>query len=66
MTTNDSALDADAMSRARALLAPVDRREPMWPVLAAAAFFAVAALTFATAMVMAPPLVTEHVAQGAP
>jgi len=65
MTTNDSALDADAMSRARALVTPAVAKERMWPVLGAAAFFAISALVFATAMVMAPPLVTEHVVRSA-
>jgi hypothetical protein len=66
MATNDSALDADAISRARALLTPAPPRERMWPVLGAAAFFAVSALAFATAMIMAPPLITEHVVKSAP
>jgi hypothetical protein len=65
MAANDSALDLEAMSRARALLTPVAPRERMWPVLGAAAFFAVSALAFATAMVLAPPLVTEHVVKSA-
>jgi hypothetical protein len=34
----------------------------MWPVLGAAGLLAVSALTFATAMIMAPPLVSEHIA----
>ena len=65
MATNDSALDADAISRARALVTPEVARSSMWPVLGAAAFFAVSALAFATAMVVAPPVVTEHVVQSA-
>jgi hypothetical protein len=32
----------------------------MGPVLAAAAFAALSAITFATVMVMAPPAVTQH------
>jgi hypothetical protein len=45
-----------ALSEARALLrGPAPRREPIWPTLAAAAFFAVCALTFATASILAPP-----------
>jgi hypothetical protein len=62
-----SALDPDAMEQARALLARPERPERMWPVLAAAGLLAVSALAFATAMIMAPPLVSEHaVLQHAP
>ena len=62
MSANDSTLDPDAMSRARKLLAPVARKDSVWPALAAAGLFAVSTLVFATAMVVAPPLVTQHVA----
>ncbi|HLZ76207.1 hypothetical protein [Phenylobacterium sp.] len=65
MSATDSALDAEQMARARRLLERPRRAERMWPVLAAAGFLAVAALTFATAMIMAPPLHTEHAAKGA-
>ncbi|MET0273165.1 MAG: hypothetical protein ABW360_09255 [Phenylobacterium sp.] len=61
----DPALDAEAMARARALTAPPARPEKMWPVVAAAALAAVSALTFATAMILAPPVVTEHVVKDA-
>jgi hypothetical protein len=61
MTLADSALDADQIARARALLDPPQQREQVWPVLAAAAFLAVSALAFATAMILEPPLQTEHV-----
>ena len=61
MTVSDSALDADALAQARALLAPPQRRERLGPVLGAAAFAAVAALTLAAAMITAPPVVTQHV-----
>ena len=61
MTTADSALDAAEIARARALLTPIKARESIWPVLAAAACLAASALAFATAMVLAPPLVSEHV-----
>jgi hypothetical protein len=64
MPTADSALDHEKMARARALLAPPERSHSIWPVLSAAAFLALSALVFATAMVMAPPLVSEHVASG--
>lgn len=66
MATPDLTLDPDEMARARALLAAPEPQDPMWPVLAAAGFFALAAITFATAMILAPPLISEHVARGAP
>ena len=62
MTATDSALDANEMARARALLKPLKPVQRIWPVLAAATLLAVSALAFATAMVLAPPLVSEHVA----
>ncbi|MDB5464076.1 MAG: hypothetical protein JWP28_2571 [Phenylobacterium sp.] len=62
MPPADSALDADEIARARGLLVRRKRPQRMWPVLAAAAFLAVSALAFATAMILAPPLVSEHVA----
>ncbi|MGZ3376685.1 MAG: hypothetical protein ACXU8S_08820 [Phenylobacterium sp.] len=61
MPTLSSALDPDAMARAKALIAKPARPERMWPVLGAAGFLAIAALTFATAMILAPPLTSEHV-----
>ena len=51
-----SALDPDAMAQARALLERPKRPERMWPALSA--------LAFATAMIMVPPLVSEHPTQG--
>ncbi|MCR5875649.1 hypothetical protein LRS10_16615 [Phenylobacterium sp. J426] len=66
MAADDSLLDLEALARARGLLAPGARRQRMWPVLAAAAALAVSALAFATAMIVAPPLVTYSVAQTAP
>jgi len=62
MASLSTALDADAMDRAKALLERRKRPERMWPVLAAAGLLALSALTFATAMILAPPLVSEHVA----
>ncbi|MFI4964644.1 MAG: hypothetical protein ACHP9T_04675 [Caulobacterales bacterium] len=62
MAASSSALDPDALARARALLVRPVRRERMWPVLAAAGVLAISALAFATAMIMAPPLTSEHVA----
>jgi len=64
MTSPHSALDAQEIARARALLGPVKIRQSIWPVLAAAACLAVSALAFATAMVLAPPLVSQHVTRG--
>jgi hypothetical protein len=61
-----SALDADAFARARALLEAPRRKERLWPVLAAAALLAVSALAFATAMIMAPPVVSSHVVKSVP
>ena len=64
MTAAHSALDTDEMARARALLKPPTRPQRLWPVLTAAAVLAVSALAFATARIMAPPLVSQHVAKG--
>ena len=62
MATPDSVLDPAQLARARALLARPERPQRMWPVLAAAALLAVSALAFATAMILAPPLTSQHVA----
>ncbi|HZZ66990.1 MAG TPA: hypothetical protein VFE18_02350 [Phenylobacterium sp.] len=62
MASTDSVLDPDQLARAKALLGRPERPQRMWPVLAAAAFLAVSALAFATAMILAPPLTHEHVA----
>jgi hypothetical protein len=64
MAAADSALDPDQMARARALLEPTERPQRLWPVLGAAVFLALSALAFATAMIIAPPVVSEHVAPG--
>jgi hypothetical protein len=64
MAMNDSTLNPAATARIRALLAPRTKRERMWPVLAAALLAAISALAFATAMIMAPPVVSQHVVQG--
>jgi hypothetical protein len=68
MAKPDSSLDRDPLARARALLDPPKRPERMWPVVGAAGLLALSALVFATAMIAAPPLTTEHVAlqRGAP
>jgi hypothetical protein len=62
MPSPTSALNPDAMAEARALLKRPERAERMWPALGAAALLALSALVFATAMIVAPPLVSEHVA----
>jgi hypothetical protein len=64
MTIAHSALDADEIARARALLKPTKPPQRNWPVLVAAAVLAVSALAFATAMVLAPPLISQHVTRG--
>jgi hypothetical protein len=64
MATTARALDPDALARARRLLEKPMRKDHVWPALAAAAALALSALAFATAMITAPPLVTEHVAPG--
>lgn len=64
--TDDSALDTEAVARARALLRAPVRPERLWPAVAAAALLAASALGFATAMVLAPPLVSRPAAQSAP
>ena len=63
MATTLSALDTEAMDRARKLLEREEKPQKIWPVLGAAAMLAVSALAFATAMVMAPPLTSEHSAR---
>ena len=66
MAITDSTLSPEMSARIRALLAPAPRTERMWPVLAAACFAAACALSFAAAMILAPPVVSRHVAQSAP
>ena len=63
MSGADSAVDTAAIAYARALLRAPRRRQKMLPVLLAAAFAAVAAVSFATVMVLAPPLTTQHLPQ---
>ena len=60
MDPRDSALDTVAVAYVRALLRPKTRVQKLGPVLAAAAFAALCALSFATVMVLAPPTVTQH------
>ena len=45
----------EALARAHALLEPPAVKAHVWPALAAAGFFAVSALVFATAALLAPP-----------
>jgi hypothetical protein len=66
MSSIESALDGEAMDRARALLRSPKPRERVWPVLAAAGLLAGSALVFATAMIMVPPVVSEHIVRAAP
>jgi len=57
--TESSVADArfrEAIAYARERLEPPVRRESAWPALAAAAFFAVCAMTFAVAAILAPPI----------
>jgi hypothetical protein len=60
MDPRDSALDPVAVAYVRALLRQKTRGQKMAPVLAAAAFAALCAISFATVMVLAPPTVTQH------
>ena len=46
----------EALAFARERLEPPVRRESAWPALAAAGFFAVCAMTFAVAAILAPPI----------
>ena len=66
MAMTDSALNPEETARIRALLTPKAKKERMWPVLAAALLAAVSALAFAGAMIMAPPVTSQHVVQSQP
>lgn len=66
MSADDSMLDFQAMARARALLTRSRPPERTWPALVAAAALAISALAFATAMILAPPLVTHSAVKSAP
>ena len=44
----------DALEEARLLIAPVAQAESAWPALAAAAFFMLSAIGFATAVILSP------------
>jgi hypothetical protein len=45
----------EALERARRRLEPPMRNARAWPAVAAAAFFALSAMVFATAAILAPP-----------
>ncbi|MDO8295998.1 MAG: hypothetical protein Q7T19_06120 [Caulobacter sp.] len=62
MATTDSVLDREALAYARALLKPPLKRENLLGALGAALFAAIAALGFAVAMIMAPPVTTSKLA----
>jgi hypothetical protein len=62
MSTRGSALDSDAVARARLLLETAPPPVRIWPMLTAAACLALTALVLAGAMVLAPPLTSEPVA----
>ncbi|MFN9926633.1 MAG: hypothetical protein ACK53I_06815 [Phenylobacterium sp.] len=66
MALRDSTLDAEDVARAHDLLTRPARRDRLWPALAAAAALACTALAFATVMIIAPPVKTDHVAKSAP
>jgi len=66
MGIRDSTLDASALARARTLLQPPARKDPLWPALVAAVALAFTSVVFAAIMVLAPPVTTERVAKGAP
>jgi hypothetical protein len=66
MAASDSALDPEALAYARGLLKPPIVRENLWGVMAAAAFAALSALAFATAMIMAPPVTSSSLVMEEP
>ena len=66
MAVRDSALDPSDVARVRTLLKAPARKDPIWPALLAATALALTSVVFATIMVLAPPVTTEHVAKSAP
>ncbi len=66
MKLTDSRLDPADVAKTRALLKSPERRERLGPALLAATALALISVLFAAVAVVAPPLTTEHVAQGAP
>ena len=65
MESADSKLDLLAMAQARRLLTAPEKRETLWPVLAAAAFAAVSAMSLAVATIVAPPAHLDHLEKDA-
>jgi hypothetical protein len=65
MASTDSALDPEQMALARELLKTPVVRQRAWPAVCASALAASAALALAGAMIMAPPVTTQHVVQKA-
>lgn len=59
MSVHDSAVDPAALAFARALLRAPVTRETLWSPLLASGFAAMAALALATAMLTAPPLISD-------
>lgn len=57
MSLLDSPLDPAALGRARALLKPPVRRENPLAAVAAAALFALSALTLAVVVILVPPVI---------
>lgn len=66
MALRDSALDPEALDRARGLLSVAPARDATWPALAAAAALALTSVVFAAVMVLAPPVETHSPASAAP
>ncbi len=66
MNLHDSALDVDTVIRLRHLVRKRRPVERSWPMVAASLLLAVAAIGFATAMILAPPLVRESTARSQP
>jgi hypothetical protein len=57
---------SEALEAARARLeSPKRRREPVWPALTAAGFFAASALMFAAAAILVPPVRSDPPAAAA-
>ena len=63
MTTHESPVDKVALGRARAMLKPPVARDPAIVAVAAAAFFAVTALSLAVVVVMVPPVLSGPAAK---
>ena len=66
MALSDSRLDMRQVATAHALLKTPVRRDRMWPALVAATVLALTSVLFASVAVLAPPVQTQHVVDGAP